>query len=171
MARSEGIRLGTVPFDRIAWFLLPWVAWLLTGAVLYGALQFDNGASLIRPYGIELAKLLVALLALTAFAISPWLGARALPAVAGLTGAASLGVSAALRAGAGSGETRAAYGFAEPAALLWLLLLVALRGQRWWVSGAVIPVLWAAIVLRPISVKVDDTGLIMALFYAVGTTA
>ncbi|MGW1027657.1 sensor histidine kinase [Streptomyces sp. NPDC002577] len=107
-------------------------------------------------------------------AASPWLGAKALPVVAGLAGAASLAVSVVLRAGPGSAPdplASKAYGFAEPAALLWLLLLVPLRGRRSWVAWTVPPVLWVAIVLRPIAVEVVDISVITALFFAVGSTA
>jgi signal transduction histidine kinase len=141
-------------------------------ATLGGALLLDYEADLIGPYGVGFAKLLCALLAVAAVSVSPWLGARVLPVVAGLAGAASLSVSAALRLGAGaSAESHAAYGFAEPAALLWLLLLVPLRGRRWWVSWAAPPVLWAAIVLRPMAVEVVDISVIIALFFALGSTA
>ncbi|MFE7794241.1 sensor histidine kinase [Streptomyces sp. NPDC057460] len=141
-------------------------------AVSGRALLFDYQADLIGPHGASFAKLLVASLAVAAVSVSPWLGAAMLPVVAGLAGAASLAVSAALRAAAdGSGTSDAAYGFAEPAALLWLLLLVPLRGRRWWVSWAAPAVLWAAIVLRPIAVGASDFSVIIALFFAVGSTA
>ncbi|WP_280890207.1 histidine kinase [Streptomyces sp. LBL] len=64
-----------------------------------------------------------------------------------------------------------AYGLAEPAALLWLLLLVPLRGRRGWVVWVTPPVLWAGIVLRPLAVAVRENSVIVALFLAVGSTA
>lgn len=152
--------------------LLPWAAWLVWVTALGAALQFDYEAGLIHPYGVGFAKLLVALFAVAAVTVSPWLGARVLPVAAGLAGAASLAVSAALHAGVGgSADSDAAYGLTEPAALLWLLLLVPLRGRRWWVSWAAPAVLWAAIVLRPMAVDVVDISVIIALLFAVGSTA
>ncbi|MFI6062644.1 hypothetical protein [Streptomyces sp. NPDC051286] len=106
-------------------------------AALGAALLFDYEVGLIDSYGVGFAKLLCALLAVAAVSVSPWLGTRVLPVVAGLARVASLAVSAALRAGAGGSDgSHAAYGLAEPAALLWLLLFVPLRGRWWWVSCA-----------------------------------
>ncbi|MEU6657432.1 histidine kinase [Streptomyces sp. NPDC046821] len=136
------------------------------------ALLFDYEASLIGPSGIELAKLLVALIAVTVVFVSPWLGAQALTVVAALVATASLAVSVALAFGAGhSHAPEAAYCFAEPAALLWLLLMVPLRGRSWWVSWAAAPLLWASIVLRPIASDATEISVIIALFFAVGSTA
>lgn len=168
-ARGDSARPSPWTFVRRA---LSWAAWLVWTAVLCEALWFDWGAGLSGTRGVELTKLLVALFAVTAVVLSPWLGARTLPVVAGLAGAASLTVSAALHAGAGgTADADVALGFAEPAALLWLLLLVPVRARRWWVSWAVPPFLWAAIVLRPVTVDPGDTTVTVALFFAVGATA
>lgn len=152
--------------------LLPRGAGLVWTAVLGRALLFDYEAGLVGLGGIKGAKLVAALLAVAAASCSPWLGARVLPVVAALAGAASLAVSTALRAGAGGlAASDTVFGTAEPAALVWLLLMVPLRGRRWWLSWAVPPVLWAAIVLRPIAAGTGEIDVIVALFLAVGSTA
>lgn len=141
---------------------------------LCGLLLVDHRAGLVGTEGVAAVKLLVAAAALALVAASPWLSAGALPWAAGLAGAASLGLSLFLRLGArdapvppASGD---AYGFTEPAALLTLLLLVALRARR---HGALVCVLvlQPAIVLRPLAVGVSDTGVFMALFLALAATA
>jgi signal transduction histidine kinase len=94
-------------------------------AVLGEALLLDWQANLLTLEGVGLAKLCVALLAVGAVLVSPWLSARTLPSVAGLVGTASLAVSIVLNVGAGRGtDPDVALGFSEPPALLWLLLLV-----------------------------------------------
>ncbi|MFJ7071905.1 sensor histidine kinase [Streptomyces sp. NPDC098781] len=151
--------------------LLPWAAWLLWLTALLAELRYDYGANLIGSHGMAFAKLLVALFAVAAVFVSPWLGARVLPVVGALAAAASLVVSAVLRGGSEDGSASStAHGFAEPFALLWLLMLIPLRGRRWWMSWAAPPLMWAAIVLRPIAVRVGDMSLIIALFFAVGAT-
>ncbi|MER5184457.1 histidine kinase [Streptomyces sp. NPDC002896] len=154
--------------------MAPWIAWSAWLAVLCAALLADYWGGLLGGQGLDFAKLCCALLAVASVAASPWLGAKALPMVAGLAVVASLAVSVVLRAGPGTAPdplASKAYGFTEPAALLWLLLLVPLRGRRSWVAWAVPPVLWVAIVLRPIAVEVVDISVITALFFAVVSTA
>ncbi|MEU8951008.1 histidine kinase [Streptomyces sp. NPDC048489] len=162
---ASGRRWSWTPVRRA----LPWAAWLVWTAVLFGALWFDRGAGLIGSEGGGFAKLLVALFAVAGVLVSPWLGARALPVIAGFLAAASLAVSAVLHAGAGRPE--GALALAEPAALLWLLLLVPVRARRWWVSWVAAPALWCAIVLRPVSAGPRETTVTVALFLAVGATA
>ncbi|NEA64873.1 histidine kinase [Streptomyces sp. SID12488] len=152
----------------------PWAAWLVWTAPVCWALWFDYQAWGIDGFGSRTAQLACALLAVAAVAGSPWLGARALPVVGALVGVTSLAVSVLLRAGPGSSPDPVAsdaYGLAEPAALLWLLLLVPLRGRRGWVAWVTPPVVWAAIVLRPLAVAVRENSVIVALFLAVGSTA
>ncbi|MER5478993.1 histidine kinase [Streptomyces sp. NPDC002734] len=143
-------------------------------AALSGLLLLDHRAGLVGTQGVAGGKLLVAAAAVALVAVSPWLGARALPWAAGLAGAASLGLSLFLRLGAGDGSgpltSGDAFGLTEPAALLALLLLVTLRGRRHAVLACVL-VLQPAIVLRPLATGVSDTGLFMALFLALATTA
>jgi signal transduction histidine kinase len=148
------------------------VAWAAWTAILGWALLFDWQADLLAPEGARLAKLGVALLAVCAVLASPWLGGRTLPSVAGLIGIASLAVSVVLYAGAG-GDTDpdTALGFSEPAALLWLLLLVPVRARRWWVLWAVPPLLWTAVVLRPVAVGAEELTVTVALLLAMGSTA
>ncbi len=141
---------------------------------LGGLLLLDHRTGLIGTEGVAAVKLLVAAAAVALVAASPRLGPRALPSAAGLAGAASLGLSLfltpAARSLTGSTASADAFGFTEPAALLTLLLLVALRGHR---HGALVCVLvlQPAIVLRPLAAGVSDTGVFMALFLALATTA
>ncbi|WP_448321647.1 sensor histidine kinase [Streptomyces sp. CO7] len=143
-------------------------------AALSGLLLLDHRAGLVGTQGVAGVKLLVAAAAVALVAVSPWLGAKALPWAAGLVGAASLGLSLFLRLGAGDGTgpltSDEAFGLTEPAALLASLLLVTLRGRRHAVLVCVL-VLQPAIVLRPLATGVSDTGLFMALFLALATTA
>ncbi|MFE5210046.1 sensor histidine kinase [Streptomyces sp. NPDC056600] len=143
-------------------------------AALCGLLLVDHRAGLVGTAGVAGVKLPVAAAAVALVAAAPWLGARALPWAAGLAGAASLGLSLFLRLGAGDGAapltSDEAFGLTEPAALLALLLLVALRGRRHAALACVL-VLQPAIVLRPLAIGVSDTGLFMALFLALATTA
>ncbi|WP_327380131.1 sensor histidine kinase [Streptomyces sp. NBC_01212] len=116
-----------------------------------------------RPDELGSAKLAGALLCGIVAVVSPRLGDRALPAVAGVFAVASLCFSAAMHLMLTVGSQ--ALGFAEPAALVWLLLLVARRGKPSWAAVAV-PLLLLAIVLRPVSIAVRQTTTIMALFLA-----
>jgi len=150
-----------------------WAAWLVSLALVCWTLWFDYQAWGIDGFGSRTAQLACALLAVAAVAGSPRLGARALPVVGALVGVTSLAVSVLLRAGPGSSPDPVAsdaYGLAEPVALLWLLLLVPLRGRRGWVAWVAPPLLWAAIVLRPLAVAVRENSVIVALFLAVGST-
>lgn len=116
--------------------------------------------------GIKLGCSLVALLCV---AVSRWLGARALSLAACAAGAVSLAGTAVIRAvseAAGEGVSVSdAFGFAEPAALLVLLALTAWRGSAG-LAFATAPALVAASVLRPLAVGVRDTGVLLALFFA-----
>ncbi|MEU8710021.1 histidine kinase [Streptomyces sp. NPDC048565] len=109
------------------------------------------------------AKMVGALLCVALVVASPRLGNRALPAAGSALAVMSLCLSVALHLGASVGSL--ALGAAEPAALIWILLVVARRGKPSWATVAV-PVLLMAIVLRPVSISVRDTTTIMALFFA-----
>ncbi|MEU5342386.1 histidine kinase [Streptomyces sp. NPDC020766] len=152
-----------------------WSAWLVWTALVCLALRFDYPAlGLDDRFGNRSAKPVGALAAVVAVVGTPWLGARALPVAGALAGVTSLAVSVLLRVGPGSAPdplASDAYGLAEPTALLWLMLLVTLRGRRSWVVWAAPPLLWAAIVLRPLAVAVGENSVIVALFLAVGATA
>lgn len=86
-----------------------------------------------RPDALGTAKLIGALLCGSLAVVSPRLGDRSLPAIAAVFAVASLCFSAAMHLVLSVGSQ--AFGFAEPAALVWLLLLVARRGSprgpRW----------------------------------------
>ncbi|MEV5161059.1 histidine kinase [Streptomyces sp. NPDC053728] len=118
----------------------------------------DNGPSALGP-----AKLGGALLGIALVGASSRLGSRALPAAGSALAAVSLCLSAVLHLEASVGSQ--ALGFAEPASLVWLLLIVARRGRPSWAAVAV-PALLAAIVLRPVSVEVRQSTTIMALIFA-----
>lgn len=108
-------------------------------------------------------KLTGALLAVALVVASPRLGSQTLPKAACVLSVVSLCLSVWLHL-----EMRAssqAMGFAEPAALTWLLLIVARRGRPSWATAAV-PLLCMAIVLRPVSVSVRQSTTIMALLFA-----
>ncbi|SEE52682.1 Signal transduction histidine kinase [Streptomyces sp. 3213] len=177
--RKSDLVPSATTFGRAAgarWPWAAWPAWLLWTALVCCASWLDYRSRGIDSdgFGIRSAQLACAVLAVAAVAGSPWFGARALPVVGALAGVTSLAVSVLLRAGPGSSPDPVAsdaYGFAEPAALLWLLLLVLLRGRRGWVVWVTPPVLWAAIVLRPLAVAVRENSVIVALFLAVGSTA
>ncbi len=91
---------------------------------------------------------------------------RGLSVASCAAGLVSLAGTAVLRSVSGPGsEASDAFGFTEPAVLLVLLALVAWRGAP---AGTVlaVPVLVAAIVLRPMAVGVQETGVVLALFLA-----
>ncbi|MFE9725269.1 histidine kinase [Streptomyces sp. NPDC005794] len=118
----------------------------------------SNGPSVLGP-----AKLGGALLGIALVVASPRLGSRALPLAACSLAVVSLCLSVVLHLEVSIGAQ--ALGFAEPAALVWLLLVVARRGAPSWAAVAV-PVLFLAIVLRPVSISVKQSTTIMALLCA-----
>ncbi|MEU9058909.1 histidine kinase [Streptomyces sp. NPDC048430] len=109
------------------------------------------------------AKLAGALLAIALVVASPRLGSRALPAAGCTLAVISLCLSVLLHMEMTIGAQ--ALGYAEPAALVWILLVVARRGAPSWTAVAV-PVLFMAIVLRPVSVSVRQSTTIFALLFA-----
>ncbi|WP_405692688.1 sensor histidine kinase [Streptomyces sp. NBC_01185] len=114
------------------------------------------------------AKLGGALLAIALVVASPRLGSRALPAVGCTLAVVSLCLSAVLHLEMSIGAQ--ALGYAEPAALVCLLLAVARRGKWSWAAVAV-PLLYLAIVLRPVSVQVKQSTTIFALIFALAALA
>ncbi|MFB7499876.1 sensor histidine kinase [Streptomyces sp. NPDC056161] len=154
--------------------LLRRLGWLVWMAGLCAALVLDHLGALLGDQGLKLVKLCFALVAVAAVVVSPLLSARVLPAVAGLVGAASLAFSLAMRVCASPDwVAQYAYGFTEPVALMWLMMLVPLRGQRGRMTWTAPPVLWTAIVLRPVSIGFGSVqmAIILALFLAVCSTA
>lgn len=109
------------------------------------------------------AKLGGALLAIALVVASPRLGSRALPAAGCTLAVMSLCLSVLLHMEMTVGAQ--ALGYAEPAALVWILLVVARRGAPSWAAVAV-PVLLMAIVLRPVSVSMRQSTTIFALIFA-----
>ncbi|MFJ5223655.1 sensor histidine kinase [Streptomyces sp. NPDC088400] len=146
--------------------LLPATAWLLLVAGLAALVVLDSVAGFywIVEYGP--AKLIGALLAIVLVVVSPRLDSRALPVAGGTAAFVSLCVSVYMHLEMRTGAQ--ALGFAEPAALALLLLLVARRAKPSWAALAV-PLLCAAIVLRPVSVTARQSTIIMALLFALGT--
>ncbi|MFH9980600.1 sensor histidine kinase [Streptomyces sp. NPDC017179] len=144
--------------------LLPVTSWVLLVAALAGLALLDLLAGF---YWIEdngPAKLIGALLAVGVAVASPRFdGDRALPMTACALAVVSLCLSVWLHLEMVASSQ--ALGFAEPAALAWLLLVVARRGASSWVVTAV-PVLCMAIVLRPMAVSVRQSTIIMALLFA-----
>ncbi|PWI06513.1 histidine kinase [Streptomyces sp. NWU339] len=144
--------------------LLPVTSWVLLVAALAGLALLDllAGFYWIEDHGP--AKLIGALLAVGVAIASPRFdGDRALPMTACALAVVSLCLSVWLHMEMVVGSQ--AMGFAEPAALVWLLLVVARRGTPSWVVAAV-PVLCMAIVLRPVAVSVRQSTIIMALLFA-----
>ncbi|MEV8318241.1 histidine kinase [Streptomyces sp. NPDC059900] len=142
---------------------LPASLWLLLFGGLVGLVVLDSvgGLYYIGAYGP--GKLIGALLAVGAVAVSPRLDGRALPVAACVLAGVSLCVSFWMHL-----EMRAsglAMGFAELAALTWLLLVVARRGKPSWAALAV-PLLGMAIVVRPVSTATRQSTIIMALLWA-----
>ncbi|WP_328332959.1 MULTISPECIES: sensor histidine kinase [unclassified Streptomyces] len=138
-------------------------AWLLLITVLAALVLLDGFAGF---YSVERhgpGKLTGALLAVGLVIASPRLGGRALPVVACALAFVSLCLSFLLHLTMWASSQ--AMGFAEPAALVWLLLLVARRGKPSWAAAAV-PVLFLAVVVRPVSVDVRQSTTIMALLFA-----
>ncbi|PNG22812.1 histidine kinase, partial [Streptomyces cahuitamycinicus] len=143
--------------------LLPVTAWMLLGGALVGLVVLDWAGGLYWiPYHGP-AKLIGALVIVALAVVSPRLDSRALPVAACVCAVGSLCLSVWIHLEmVGSSQP---LGFAEPAALVWLLLLVARRGKPAWVALAV-PLLGMAIVLRPVSVSVRQSTTIMALLFA-----
>ncbi|MFF8918126.1 sensor histidine kinase [Streptomyces sp. NPDC015032] len=144
--------------------LLPVTSWVLLVAALAGLVLFDLLAGFYWIENHGPAKLIGALLAVGVAIASPWFDRdRALPMTACALAVVSLCLSVWLHVEMVASSQ--AYGLAEPAALLWLLLVVARRGKPSWVVAAV-PVLCMAIVLRPVAVSVRQSTVIMALLFA-----
>ncbi|MEV1023873.1 histidine kinase [Streptomyces sp. NPDC050264] len=149
--------------------LLPATAWMLLVAGLVGLVLldwlggdfFDLGDH--TPAVLGPAKAGCALLAVACAVASPRLGSRVLPVAACVLAFFSVCVSFVLHLE--TAISRMAMGFTEPAALTWLLLLVARRGKPSWAMPAV-PALLVAIVLRPVSVNVKQSTMILALLFA-----
>ncbi|WP_322985407.1 sensor histidine kinase [Streptomyces sp. S584] len=149
--------------------LLPVTLRLLLVGALLGCVVMDwSGGDFYRiglPTDLVLssAKLTGALLAIALVVASFRLGSRALPAAGCVLAVVSLCLSVALHMEMTVGAQ--ALGFAEPAALVWLLLVAARRGKPSWAAVAV-PLLYLAIVLRPVSVQFKQSTTIFALIYA-----
>ncbi|WP_447039663.1 sensor histidine kinase [Streptomyces sp. DSM 118878] len=144
--------------------LLPLTAWMLLVAALAGLVLLDllAGFYWIESHGPT--KLIGTLLAVGAAIASPRIdGERKLPKLVCAIAFVSLCLSVWLHAEMVA--TSQALGFAEPAALVWLLLVVARQGKPSWVV-ATVPVLCMAIVLRPMAVSVRQSTIIMALLFA-----
>ncbi|MFJ8820432.1 histidine kinase [Streptomyces sp. NPDC102467] len=143
--------------------VLPVTGWMLLAGCLVGLVVLDSVGGL---YWIEYsgpAKLIGALLIVALAVVSPRLDSRALPVAACVCAVGSLCLSVWFHLEmVGSSQS---LGFAEPAALTWLLLLVARRGKPSWAALAV-PLLGMAIVLRPVSVSVRQSTTIIALLFA-----
>lgn len=160
---ADGAAVPTGPQGWGRLRVLPVTVWLLLVGVLLGLVLLDLGAGFYWIAHHGPAKLIGALLAVGLVIASPRLGSRALPMAACALAVVSLGLSFWLHL-----EMRAssqAMGFAEPASLVWLLLLVARRGKPSWAASAVVA-LSMAIVLRPVSVSVRQSTTILALLFA-----
>ncbi|MEU4967151.1 sensor histidine kinase [Streptomyces smyrnaeus] len=149
--------------------LLPVPVWALLAGGLVGLVVLDWAGGFYGVTGFSRVvdqgppKLTGAVLAVALVVASPRLGSQTLPKAACVLSVVSLCLSVWLHL-----EMRAssqAMGFAEPAALTWLLLIVARRGRPSWATAAV-PLLCMAIVLRPVSVSVRQSTTIMALLFA-----
>jgi signal transduction histidine kinase len=143
--------------------VLPVPVWALLAVGLAGLVVLDWVTSLYWTGEQSPVKPLGVLLAIGLLVASPRLGSRALPMAACVLAVVSLCISVWLHLMLRAGSQ--AFGFAEPAALVWLLLIVARRGQPSW-SMAAVPALWLAIVLRPMAVSVRQSTVIMALLFA-----
>ncbi|MFE4062008.1 sensor histidine kinase [Streptomyces sp. NPDC059096] len=144
---------------------LPATAWLLLVVCLAGLVVLDAAAGFYWVVEHGPAKLTGALLAVVLAVVSPRLGSRALPLAGAAAAFVSLCVSGYLHVEMRAGSQ--AIGFAEPAALGALLLLVARRARPSWAASAV-PLLYAAIVLRPVAVTARQSTVILALLFALG---
>lgn len=138
-------------------------AWMLLAGCLIGLVVLDSAGGLYWIHYRGPAKLIGALLIVAVAVVSPRLDSRALPVAASVCAVGSLGLSVWIHLEmVGSSQS---LGFAEPAALVWLLLLVARRGKPSWAMLA-LPLLGMAVVLRPVSVSVRQSTTIMALLFA-----
>lgn len=143
--------------------------WLVMVVALFGLVLLDAvGGGFyemgdVGPAALGFAKLVGALLGIVLVLASPQLGSRALPAACCTLAVGSLCISVLLHMEVSIGSK--ALGFAEPAALVWLLLVVARRGKPSWAAVAV-PLLFMVIVLRPVSISVRQSSTIMALLFA-----
>ncbi|MCX4722872.1 sensor histidine kinase [Streptomyces sp. NPDC090052] len=144
-------------------WLLPVTAWLLLVGGLAGLVLLDWVAGFYWVVEHGPAKLVGALLGVGLVVASPRLGSRALPVAACVLAVESLCLSVWLHVEMDVGSQ--AMGFAEPAALVWLLLLVARRGKPSWATLAVL-LLGMAVVLRPVSVAARQSTFILALLFA-----
>ncbi|GAA3957782.1 histidine kinase [Streptomyces marokkonensis] len=142
---------------------LPVTAWTLLVGGLMGLVVLDWAAGFYWIQNHGPAKLIGALLTVALAVASSRLDSRTLPRAAGVFAVGSLCLSFWLHLEMVASEQ--ALGFAEPAALGWLLLLVARRGKPSWAALAV-PLLGMAIVLRPMAVSVRQSTIIMALLFA-----
>ncbi|WP_461056491.1 sensor histidine kinase [Streptomyces pseudoechinosporeus] len=169
------------------WSWLRAAAWPVVVLLLLGLGLFDRtfGAFGYRVHytfgaldGSTIGPLLLGSALSAVAALLPWprLGARGLPLAAGVAAAVSLGATIAVYViarwpvGEDGIVVEDPYGFTEPAALLGLLLLTAWRGKPVW-AGVVAPVCIAAIVLRPLAVKVDLGNVVVAFFFALAAAA
>lgn len=145
------------------WQIPSATAWTLLVGGLVGLVVFDwaGGLYWIQYYGYT--KLIGALLIVAVAAVSPRLDSRALPVAACVCAVGSLCLSVWMYLEMEASTEPLA--LAEPAALVWLLLLVARRGKPSWAALAV-PLLGMATVLRPVSVEVRESTTIMALLFA-----
>ncbi|MEB3963997.1 histidine kinase [Streptomyces kunmingensis] len=142
---------------------LPRSVWLLLFGGLAGLVLLDSVGGLYYIEAFGPGKLIGALVAVGFVAASPRLDSRALPMAACVLAGVSLCVSFWMHL-----EMRAsglAMGFAELAALTWLLLVVARRGKPSWAALAV-PLLGMAIIVRPVSTSTRQSTIIMALLWA-----
>ncbi|WP_327294485.1 sensor histidine kinase [Streptomyces sp. NBC_01197] len=137
--------------------------WLLLVGALAALVALDCVGGFYWTEGYGPAKPIGALLAVALVVVSPRLGARALPMAACALAVVSLCLSVLLHVEMVAASQ--AMGFAEPASLVWLLLVVARRGMPSWAAAAV-PVLFLAVVVRPVSVDVRQSTTIMALLFA-----
>ncbi|MFD7708415.1 sensor histidine kinase [Streptomyces sp. NPDC059785] len=143
--------------------LWPVTAWLLLFGCLLGLVVLDVVGGFYAIDAYASAKPFVVLPAVVLVAVSPRLGGRALPVAACVLAFASLSLSVLF--GFRTAPASQPMGFAEPAALVWLLLVVARRGKPSWATAAVL-MLFTAVVLRPVSVSVRQSTTILALAFA-----
>jgi signal transduction histidine kinase len=116
----------------------------------------DTGTALTVSASVVAATLL-GVPALAAREVRPW----ALTCASGVAAAASLACTVAIHLTAGDTDASSAYGAFEPVALLILLAVTARQGAP--VPAAVVTaMLLAAVITRPLAVRVQEGGLIVA---------